>query len=277
MDRAADLVYFWRMRFTEHPLRLTSAGRHRAAVNWQLGPDRTQQWSDLDLWLLVDGHGSIETPSGGFRIAPGSCLLLRGGEAYRFHQDAGSTFTHYWAHFDYCSPRGRILPRSAIASLPLHHQVSDVDLLTRLWDRVIATQCEQTAIATRCFDAVLAELDFQRLHQAAPATADAIDRVIHRAMRSMRDDPALPHGVAGYAHEAAVSRSQFTRRFRVVAECSPRQYVTEQRLRLAASLLRESSLSVTAIAERVGYNDVHFFSRHFRRHQGASPSAVRGQ
>lgn len=53
------------------------------------------------------------------------------------------------------------------------------------------------------------------------------------------------------------------------------EYILNQRIALAASLLTETSLSVTAIAARCGFSSQKYFSEMFRRRKGMSPMAWR--
>lgn len=54
-----------------------------------------------------------------------------------------------------------------------------------------------------------------------------------------------------------------------------KDYVTQQRLDRAMTLLRESELKISEIAERVGYPDVRHFSQIFRKKTGLTPSECR--
>jgi len=53
------------------------------------------------------------------------------------------------------------------------------------------------------------------------------------------------------------------------------KYVTDLRLEQACALLRNSSLSVGEIAERVGYRDYFYFAKLFRKHLGSTPTEYR--
>ncbi len=53
------------------------------------------------------------------------------------------------------------------------------------------------------------------------------------------------------------------------------QYVQEERMKLARELLSSTALSVTDIADRCGFPDVEYFSRCFKKQEGASPSEWR--
>jgi transcriptional regulator GlxA family with amidase domain len=48
-----------------------------------------------------------------------------------------------------------------------------------------------------------------------------------------------------------------------------------RRIQRAATLLSESSLTISQIADAMGYRDVYFFSRQFKQKMGQSPRTYR--
>nr|WP_275942616.1 helix-turn-helix domain-containing protein [Paenibacillus alba] len=81
--------------------------------------------------------------------------------------------------------------------------------------------------------------------------------------------------VAGVAKEMNLSRSQCSKLFSKVYGLSPRQYVSQQKLKLAKELLVTTHLSMTDIADKLGFQSASHFSRQFRRWTGQSPSEFR--
>ena len=55
------------------------------------------------------------------------------------------------------------------------------------------------------------------------------------------------------------------------------EYITAYRLSKAEELLLGTGLSVTAVAEKSGFEDVSYFSRCFKRSRGISPLRFRRQ
>ncbi|MBL8155138.1 MAG: helix-turn-helix transcriptional regulator, partial [Anaerolineae bacterium] len=55
----------------------------------------------------------------------------------------------------------------------------------------------------------------------------------------------------------------------------PFQYVTRWRMQVAADLLKNSSLTLSEIANRVGYRSDLTFSKAFRRQMNTSPGRYR--
>ena len=54
-------------------------------------------------------------------------------------------------------------------------------------------------------------------------------------------------------------------------------YVNQLRLERAAEALLTSDASISTVAYSVGYRDLSYFNRRFRRHFGASPSEWRAK
>lgn len=52
-------------------------------------------------------------------------------------------------------------------------------------------------------------------------------------------------------------------------------YVVETRIKRAEHLLHYTGMTVTEVADALGYNNIHFFSRQFKAYTGKSPSEIR--
>jgi len=85
-------------------------------------------------------------------------------------------------------------------------------------------------------------------------------------------DKKIP--VATVAKLCDVSTFRFSRMFKAAYGITFRNYVVRFRLREACRLLQSNPVSVTEVAYAVGFNDVSYFSRIFKRHFSVSPSDV---
>lgn len=110
---------------------------------------------------------------------------------------------------------------------------------------------------------------------AAPALIHTTDRAIVRAAEYMRDHLQEPLRAEEIAGAAGFSPDYLSRKFRQATGMSPREYLTYLRLRQAALELKETSDSITEIAQRCGFSDGNYFKDCFRRHFGCSPRAYR--
>src|SRR5690349_12391559 len=84
-----------------------------------------------------------------------------------------------------------------------------------------------------------------------------------------------PHTVASLAARANMSARTFARRFVEETGRTPMQWVTDQRVLYARTLLEETDLDVDRIAERSGFGTATLLRHHFRRVIGVTPSDYR--
>ncbi len=91
----------------------------------------------------------------------------------------------------------------------------------------------------------------------------------------IRESPSDVPPITDLARQVGYSADHFSRVFRQVLGQSPQAYIVEQRVGRARQLLTESSLTVTQIADALGYESVYFFSRQFKAKSGISPSQYR--
>lgn len=81
--------------------------------------------------------------------------------------------------------------------------------------------------------------------------------------------------LADLAKSVYYSVPHFCSEFKRFFGCSAIAYAVTQRLHHARYLLRDTNLRVGEIASKVGYQDIYYFSRHFKKRYGMSPRAMR--
>ena len=85
----------------------------------------------------------------------------------------------------------------------------------------------------------------------------------------------LPLSLGQLAAEANLSEFHFARMFRASFGVAPHEWVMQQRMARAQTLLRTTTLALATIAERCGFASASHFSRRFSLQLGASPSRYR--
>ena len=103
------------------------------------------------------------------------------------------------------------------------------------------------------------------------------DGLVRRAQEWLTHNYSCRNPVGDVVSQAGLPERTFKRRFKSATGFAPLEYVQSLRLEAAAELLEGSDESVEEIAYRVGYEDITFFRRLFRRHKGVTPAAYRRQ
>ena len=84
-------------------------------------------------------------------------------------------------------------------------------------------------------------------------------------------------GLKDLAQTAEISSSHFLRLFKQSTGITPYQYITQQRIELAKSLLKQKQLPIIEIAISCGFASQSSFSKTFCRVVGVTPNAYRKQ
>jgi AraC-like DNA-binding protein len=122
-------------------------------------------------------------------------------------------------------------------------------------------------------------LEAIRLHLSSAEDLDWLggspDQLVGRAMTMLQHELSRPWSLDLLAREVGVSRSVLAQRFTTTVGEPPMHYLARRRIQSAAGLLTETTATVAAIAQSVGYGSEAAFSHAFKRSFGMSPSAWR--
>lgn len=108
-----------------------------------------------------------------------------------------------------------------------------------------------------------------------PIADPAGDDPIEVAMAWARARVADPIDLDSWARAVHLSRRTFTRRFRDRTATSPQQWLLEQRVDHARSMLESDDVPVELVAARSGFGSAVTLRHHFQRRLGVSPTAHR--
>ena len=107
--------------------------------------------------------------------------------------------------------------------------------------------------------------------------APGVVQRLARVLEHLHGHCAEPLTSLDLAKLAGLSESQFERTFRKTFGSSPRQYLIRIRIEKACRLLRETDLTLAAVAVECGFYDHAHLSRAFAAQMGESPSGYRNR
>lgn len=123
-----------------------------------------------------------------------------------------------------------------------------------------------------CMNLVTSLLETPR-HEPSPSHADRIGAII----ATMQREPEKLYDIDSLAHQAALSPSHFINQFKSLTGLPPHHFLLKCRLDEAKLRLRNTRLSITRIAQDLGFCTSQHFSTHFKRATGMKPLAWRRQ
>lgn len=114
------------------------------------------------------------------------------------------------------------------------------------------------------------------MHNAArPSSQNSANRYVQKGIEFISSNYWASITIEDIANYVGVSRSHLFRSFQTVLGQSPKEYLTNFRMKQACYLLENSDLSITAIANSLGFDNNLYFSKTFHKHKGMSPKEYR--
>lgn len=236
-------------------------------------------------YLHVLRRGQLKVSHPDARDAPRSMhfdeptlLLYPRPFTHRFHNPPvqGSDFTCARLNFDggAYNPLARALP--SVIALPLA-KVSGLDLaLELLFAETDSVRCGQRLLVDRIFEVVVIQLmrwllDHPQAAGVRPGfIAGLSDPRLARALVAMHDSPGESWSLQRMAECAGMSRTAFANMFREVVGQTPADYLSDWRMALAQSRMREGQ-PIKILADELGYANPSALSRAFTARIGMSP------
>jgi AraC-like DNA-binding protein len=235
----------------------------------------------LDYYQMVfisRGRGVFETkPTGRVRIEAGHVFLLFPGVRHHYRPIKQIGWDEQWVGIQgpYAERlmKGFFSPDRAVLRVGANE---DLVRLMRSFQEVLldAPQGYQQIMAGRAVELVAR---IRSLAASYHADVRALHQKIQRARMTLGEHATTPLDLARLAEDLGMSYSRFRLAFKKEIGLSPRQYHIEVRLNHARELLRNHELSVSEVADRLGFSSVFYFSRLFKEKTSLSPLAWRNK
>lgn len=258
-----------------------------------VGEARTFHEHTHDLYHIV-----LYTRSSGYyvksgtrhRAEPGTLVIISPGQSHDFVSQRGSS-VYSEITFAFGTKAGKVLTlpfgqilnaytgiagqlRSVI-QLPRDTTQELVILMIQIMDYLQSPSSMSDFYARRAlanvFDVIVAHCYAERIPGAAPGPDNPILHV-KRHIDEHYADAITAEDLAAMSH---CSRGHLFRAFKKSFHISPLAYQQDLRFEAAQRLLRFTSLRCYEIAQRVGYSNVYYFHRQFKKRTGMTPTQYR--
>ena len=134
-------------------------------------------------------------------------------------------------------------------------------------------------IVNKLTEIVLVELiriNFCR-EEGSPFLTALQDKPVSRALQYLHEHPEKSWTIQELAQAVGLSRAAFAKRFKALVGETVFHYLTSLRMERAKELLRDTTLPVYEVAERVGYESDLAFTKAFKKQAGQTPRQFRLQ
>ncbi len=205
-------------------------------------------------------------------LRAGAGFVFQPGDRIEASHDPRNPLVVFACHFLRAKPKGEV---DRFLRGCFYYSVNNIDHAGRSAE--MAAQVYEERPAGRQFAAaVVGQLVAQALLLSKRrSVGHPADEKLAALALEIRSGPGAKWDVPSMARRCALSTPQFNRRFKRAFGTSSQQFVFRERIERAATLLRETELSIKEIAEALGYRDVFYFHRQFRQLLDRTPREIR--
>lgn len=251
-----------------------NVGYQKCEPEYQWGPGVRDHYC---IHHILSGSGYYSTGKSSCRLGAGDTFILYPGVELQYQADSEEPWEYAWAGFmgsdaasiirntDFSKDRPYILK----GKIP-EDRIQDG--LERIY-LVKGNTYEASVAMTGALYSLLSV--FMHYAERREPEKDIRQTYVEKAESYIGTNYSYPVTVEDVAAYVGISRSHLFRSFQDHMGKSPKEYLTEYRIKQACRLLKETDLSISAIAYSVGFENNLYFSKAFKKQKGLSPSEYR--
>jgi AraC family transcriptional regulator of arabinose operon len=235
-------------------------------------PKREKPLENYDFFYVWDGSGEVIVNDQSFKVSKGGCFLFRPGDFTSATHDKQNPLVITYIHFNLTD-----LPQHIPSVYRLISNTTEIETLLGRYVHLRLSSLygasEEANLILKQMMIYLLRLDQFKLESKPALSSDLQDRVLEAA-NYIREHPATCLKVIDLANRSQLSPRYFAIKFKELLGVTVQDYQIQCRLERAEFLLRYGGMSVTETANAMGYKDVYYLSKQFKKHYGKNPSEI---
>ncbi len=254
-------------------LSVYNVGHQKCTPRYQWGPGVRNHYL---IHYVVSGRGVYETRGRRYALRAGDAFLALPDTEITYYADESDPWEYVWVGFAGNDALPILQCTDFTPDSPVVHPRNGPEFRAAV-QRVYEMRGAEFLHAVRMTGALYGALALLMRRENPERVGSAAEQYVRKAETYIAHHYALPLTVTDVAAYVGIDRTHLYAVFKQTTGLSPKEYLTDYRLRRACALLLEPALSVTAVANSVGFENSLYFSKVFRKHMGLSPSEYRAR
>ena len=216
------------------------------------------------IYYVTEGLAEIFFKQGSILLEPGYLYFLPAFTVVK--SSLYKKMTHYYVHF---VQDNALSPNNLLSSFKFFSKIKANDLVKAEFDEAMKHRFGETIRDKIILDSTLKYFLSQLLDEKIEKNHPAwIEEIIYYTKNHIYEDLT----VNKLAQIAGYDRTYFSVIFKKHFKQSPKQYVLNEKIKMAQLLFTDETLTISEIAEKLSFLSGMYFSRIFKKKTGFTPS-----
>lgn len=224
---------------------------------------------------IVSGSGFYKPGSCVYRLHAGDAFLVYPNTEVTYYADRSDPWEYAWVGFTGSDASIILKATDFTTEVPVIKSVANGADIHRQLLHIYDARGNEFEHAVEMTGRLYTTLALFLQCATFKKSQDSANSYVQKSIEYISANYSYPITIEDVANYVGLSRSHLFRSFASVLNESPKEYLTEFRLKQACYLLEHSELSITAIANSVGFENSLYFSRIFHLKKGCSPRDFR--
>lgn len=245
-----------------------NTGKQQCESGYSWGPALRDHYL---LHYVISGKGTYICGEEVYQIKAGDLFIVYPNQIISYHADKNDPWQYCWVGFNGTEAQ-RLIDLTPFRPDNLILSLGDASIQQSLMDIYDARGNKPTDEMNMIGRLYLFLSKLIDLNNDIREESDITSTYIENALKFIQYNYSHNIDITSIADSIGISRSHLYRVFIKHLGLSPNDYLSQYRINRACSLLRNSDLTISNIANSVGYDDPLYFSRVFKKIKGVSPS-----
>ena len=219
--------------------------------------------------IIEKGHGWVKTAAGIKEIMPGDMFCIMNDGQIEYYDDPQDPWLYYWIRLDGEAADELVRSWGFTPEEPWIHP-DEPERVLDCFKNIHSMAENQAGLRSNVLAAELFRLA-DSIASHTPHQKSKSQQIVDRAKAVIETQMHSALNVSELAAWLNVDRTTLFHAFRKECDCSPIEYLREQRIKRACSILKTSNLNLTDIARMCGFSNDKYFIKTFRQLKGTSP------
>lgn len=266
-----NMIEIFRKNISEESSTLSFgfAGREQCMPGHSFGPAKRAHYL---IHFVIKGTGVFFSDDKKYVLKKGDMFLIRPGETTSYYADEEDPWEYAWVAF-VGNDSVRVTENCGFAFSPVAAYPDCPELIQSIDDMICHMQSDvenEYYLLSRLYNIFYhlsrPVIDVQHLRG---------NELVRRTLNLIRNHYFEKLSIQWLADQVRIDRTYLYRMFKEELGVSPKEYLTQYRIRMATVMLSTSNQSIKEISYACGFADTSLFSSCFKKYLGFTPQQFR--